>query len=102
LGGQASYSISQPWGVLVPQARLEWLHEFEDDSRLVTASFAQDTGAVEFSVPTDNPDRDYFNLGLGVAAVLPQGRSVFLYYETVVGRNDLTQHSVAAGVRLEF
>jgi uncharacterized protein with beta-barrel porin domain len=102
LGGQVSYAISKPWGVLVPQGRAEWQHEFQDNSRLITASFVQDSGGVLFGVPTDNPDRDYFNLGAGLSAVFPQGRSAFIYYQTVVARNNLTQHAITAGIRLEF
>ncbi len=102
VGGQASYAVSRSWGVLVPQGRLEWLHEFEDNSYLITSSFVQDSAGVPFSVPTDTPDRDYFNLGVGLSAVFPRGRSAFINYDTVLFRNNLTQHFVTAGIRLEF
>jgi uncharacterized protein with beta-barrel porin domain len=102
LGGQVSYAMSRSWGVLVPQARAEWLHEFDDDNRLITGQFVEDAGGVKFGVPTDDPDRNYFTVGLGVSAVFPKGRSAFLFYETTLGLEDLTQHVLSGGVRLEF
>jgi hypothetical protein len=53
-------------------------------------------------VGTDDPDTDYFNLGAGVSAVFAAGRSAFIYYETSAGRDDITEHSIAGGLRFEF
>ncbi|MEJ2694567.1 MAG: autotransporter domain-containing protein [Candidatus Thiodiazotropha sp.] len=102
LGGQATYVMSTRYGVITPQMRLEWAHEFKHDSRYITARFLNDPTSGRFEIATDDPDRDFFNLGLGVSAVFTQGRSAFLYYEAVAGRDNLTNHSVAAGVRFEF
>ncbi|MEJ2692111.1 MAG: autotransporter domain-containing protein, partial [Candidatus Thiodiazotropha sp.] len=102
LGGQATYVMSTRYGVIAPQMRLEWAHEFKHDSRYITARFLNDPTSGRFEIATDDPDRDFFNLGLGVSAVFSQGRSAFLYYEAVVGRDNLSEHSVAAGVRFEF
>lgn len=102
LGGQTSYAISHSWGVLVPQGRLEWVHEFKRDSRLLTGNFIQDAGQVQFGLSTDEPSRDYANLGLGVSAVFAHGRSAFLNYERSLGQSDITTNSITAGIRLEF
>lgn len=102
IGGQATYVVSTGYGVITPQARFEWAHEFKHDSRYITARFLNDPAAGRFEIATDDPDRDYFNLGLGVSAVFSQGRSAFLYYEAVVGRDNLSEHSIAAGIRFEF
>jgi len=102
LGGQASYAISTRRGVFSPQLRLEWAHEFEDNSQNINARFLNDPTSGTFNVRTDDPDRDYFNLGAGVAAVLGPGRSAFIYYETSVGRDNITEHSIAGGLRFEF
>lgn len=102
LGGQATYVISTKYGVVTPQARLEWAHEFKHDSHYITAHFLNDPTTGRFEIGTDDPDRDYFNLGLGVSAVFAEGKSAFLYYEAVVDRDNLTQNSLAAGIRFEF
>ncbi len=102
LGGQGSYAVNTRFGVLLPQLRLEWAHEFADDSRDIGARFVNDPTGTAFRVPTDAPDRDYFNLGTGLTAVFPGGRIAFLQYDTMLGRNEFTQHTVNLGVRLEF
>lgn len=102
LGGQLSYAISMPWGVLLPLARFDWEHEYRGGSRLITGSLVADPLRTSFSVPTNNPDRNYFNLGAGLTATLKQGASAFFYYETVLGRDNVTNHSFTAGVRFAF
>ena len=102
LGGQVSYAISTRRGVFSPQLRLEWAHEFEDDSQNITARFLNDPTTGTFNVGTDDPDQDYFNLGAGVSAVFAAGRYAFIYYETSAGRDDITEHSIAGGLRFEF
>ncbi|MCU7921689.1 MAG: choice-of-anchor D domain-containing protein, partial [Candidatus Thiodiazotropha sp. (ex Dulcina madagascariensis)] len=39
VGGRASYTHGTDWGVLIPYARLDWLHEFKDDAQIITAHF---------------------------------------------------------------
>lgn len=102
LGGQVSYALSQSWGVLLPQARFEWIHEFEDDSPFVTGHFLGDPSQDSFSFAGDEPDTDYFSLGIGVSAVFAKGRSAYFNYQTVLGYQDLTQNSFNLGLRLEF
>ncbi|WP_434130621.1 autotransporter domain-containing protein [Methylocaldum sp. GT1BB] len=102
LGGIVSYTAGTAVGVFVSQLGVEWEHEFEKDSRLIGARFADDAGGHRFTVSTDSPDRDYVNLRTSVSAVLPHGGSAFVQYETLVDNRFETRHSVNAGVRLEF
>jgi outer membrane autotransporter protein len=101
LGGKVSYAWSQPWGVLVPQATVEWVHEFKDDSPFVGGSFIG-SPANSFRLPTDKPDQNYFNIGVGASAVFAEGRSAYLYYQSVQGYDNLTSNSLNLGVRFEF
>lgn len=105
LGAQVSYAISTPIGVFVPQFRFEWVHEFLNDPRSYRSQFVQDPtpdAATIIEWSTDNPDRDFFNLGVGVAATFARGISAFVYYETVLGFQDVTQHRIAGGLRVTF
>jgi outer membrane lipase/esterase len=108
LGGQVSYAISTGFGVLLPQVRFEWQHEFEDDSRTITARFVHDPGDPEtnqrtpINYTTDDPDRDFFNVGAGLSATFRGGVAAFVYYETVLGLDDVTAHSFVLGVRKEL
>jgi outer membrane lipase/esterase len=105
LGGQASYSFSTPFGVIVPTVRFEWIHEFLNDARSIKAHFVQDptpsTGTT-ITWKSDQPDRDFFTIGAGLAATFPRGFSAFVLYETVVDLRDVTVHSVVGGVRMTF
>lgn len=102
LGVHVSSSISRPGGVLVPQARLEWHHEFDDDVRTIVARYLHDPNRVQLAASTDEPDRDYFTLGLSLSGVFRGGTQGFVDYETVLGLDDITDHVITAGVRAEF
>lgn len=102
LGLRASYAMSQSWGVVLPQARLEFEHEFDDDGRATTTSLLLDPGRNGFVVRNDAPDRNAFNLGAGLLFVLPNGWMPYVDYEGLVGYRDSTRHRVSAGMRVEF
>lgn len=102
-GVNVSYAASFSWGVLLPQGRLSVLHELADDSRDVRARFIEDTDPTNvFAIPTDEPDRDYLNVGFGFGAQFPHGVSAFLFYDTDLDRDDLDLSTFSAGVRFEF
>ena len=101
-GVQASYAASTDWGVLVPQMRVEYEHEFDKDVRSIATSFAQTGAANSLAVSTDNPDRDYFNMGASLLFVLPNGWMPFIDVETLVSYKDLDRQRYTAGLRVEF
>lgn len=102
LGGQATYALSFPWGVMIPQLTFEWVHEFEDDSRIVTGRFLGDPTQQTFQLPSDADDSNYFNLGLGASFLFTGGRTGYIYVRSVQGYEDLDYTTVGAGFRLEF
>jgi outer membrane autotransporter protein len=102
LGLRASYAISQPWGVMLPQARFEYEHEFDDDPRTTTTSLLLDPARNAFRVRNDPPDRNSFNVGAGLLFVLPNGWMPYVDYEALLGYSDASRHRVTAGLRVEF
>jgi outer membrane autotransporter protein len=102
LGGRVAYAISTPVGVVVPQVHAEWRHEFQNDTRSITAKYTHDPFDTSFAIPTDRPDRDYAALGAGVSGVFRRGVAAFLSYETILGLRDVSHHSFTGGVRIEF
>jgi len=103
IGGQATKNISMPWGILTPGIRFEWVHQYMHDNRLIQARFSQaSAGTGFFTVRTDNPDRDYFNLGGSMAVNLPEGRAGFLRYEYRLGQSYISDHTVELGARIPF
>ncbi len=101
-GLEWNYASSRDWGILQPTVRATYLHEFDDDSRLIRGRFVGDVTAGEFVLATDTPDRDYFNLGAGLTFVLPKGRSIFVYYDADLERSDLDLYTLSFGARWEF
>jgi outer membrane autotransporter protein len=105
VGFQASKIFSRPWGILVPQFRLELVHEFENESRIVNARFL---GALQNGItttllqPTDEPDRNYFNLSLATSAQFSHGRSAFIQYTGLLDQEAVSEHAVELGVRWHY
>jgi uncharacterized protein YhjY with autotransporter beta-barrel domain len=102
LGGRASYAISTGLGVLLPQVRIEWEHEFKNDSRLLTARFVNDPVGQPILFTTGNPGRNYANLGVSLSATFRPGIAAFIDYETVLGLADFSGNFITLGVRGEF
>ncbi len=102
LGGNFTYSYSTLSGVLIPQLRFEWEHEFKDDSRDINAGFVHDPTRSQFTVETDYVDKNYFNLGLGLSAVFSHGKTAYVFYERRIDQDNITLNRINAGIRLEF
>jgi len=100
-GGQATYAISVPWGVLAPFLRLEWEHQYLGNSRTVTGSLVASPSTV-VSNQTPSPDRDYLRLGAGLSGTFRRGVSAFLDFDTVVGQSGFSSYAFNSGVRFEF
>ncbi len=102
LGGKLTYAHSANWGVLIPHLQAEWQHEFKDDPSEVEAHFLYDPTATPFTITGDKLDTDFFRFGLGLSMVLTHGRSGFVYYEKLIGRDGFSQDNLALGLRIEF
>ncbi len=102
IGAEVSYVTSQSWGVLIPSASIEWVHEFKDNPGDVRGYFLQDTSRTWFSLPTDDYDNDYFHIGLGASAQFANGISGFIQYRQLFGYSDLDAWSLNLGVRMEL
>jgi outer membrane autotransporter protein len=102
LGGRLAYTHSADWGVLIPYTRLDWLHEFEDDSQIVSAYFVGDPNGQAIQIETDDPDRDYLRLRLGTSAQFKNGMVGFIDYSTILAQSDWTSNTISLGFRTEF
>ena len=47
-------------------------------------------------------DGNYFRVGIGLSLVLTHGRSGFVNYTAITGRDGLTQDNLSLGFRMEF
>lgn len=102
LGARASYAVGLPFGVLLPQLRVEWEHEFLRDAQTAHPSYSLDASGRRFRVEGEDPDRDYVNLGGSLLLVLPHGWQPFVDYQALLAYVDLERHTVTLGLRKEF
>ncbi|MDZ4811594.1 MAG: autotransporter domain-containing protein [Pseudomonadota bacterium] len=102
LGGKLSYTVSTSWGVLVPSLQIEYVKELKDDADGLVTSFAFDPTNTSIIIDGGEIDTDFLNIGLGLSGVFANGRSGYVYYEHVAGKDRTSQSSLAIGVRIEF
>lgn len=102
LGVRASYAISTSSGVWVPQFRAEWNHDFDNDPLDVQSTYALDAAQTFYGLEGNNPDDDYFNVGLGLVGILPNGWVPFIDGEIQLGYDDYDRYRLTGGLRKEF
>ena len=104
LGLQGTAAISTGFGVLVPQVNADYIHEFANSQRFINVQFTEDQRAnpFQFRFQTDTPVRNYFNLGTGLMAVLPNGLQPFINFRMLVGNNQFNNYAGTFGLRVEM
>ncbi len=108
IGAQLSKVFSTGGGVILPYAKVEWRHEFENDSDAVRTRYAaynvgQDKADnTDLVIITDEPDEDYFEVGIGVSAVFAQNIQAFIDYTTTVDLEDVSAELITIGIRGSF
>jgi uncharacterized protein YhjY with autotransporter beta-barrel domain len=107
-GGHFSYALKTSFGVLLPEARIHYIHEFQDQQRSLGVHFANDPDAgtpigpvSNFLVFTDPPNRNYFDWAAGVSAQFAYGISAFADYNAIESPVQRV-HDIAFGIRIEL
>lgn len=99
VGLQLGYTHSLSFGVLKPNLRLEWIHEFSNAQENVQVSVPIQGVSIRMNRP--DTTQDWGKVAAGVQAVLPRGITGYVNYEAQlmsVGEN----HTVEGGLRYEF
>jgi uncharacterized protein YhjY with autotransporter beta-barrel domain len=102
LGAQISKALSYSWGVLAPQANLNYLYEFNTDGQSIKASFVSDPLNTQFAFTTEPRDESYFTFAAGVVALFPGGFTAYLQYENYFELKNYSQSVWSLGARMEF
>jgi len=104
LGVQGQAAISTGLGVLVPQVNADYIHEFANSQRFLTAQYVQDFSAAptRFRFQNDVPVRNYFNIGTGLLMVLPNGWQPFVNFRVMAGNQQFNNYAGTFGVRIEM
>jgi outer membrane autotransporter protein len=101
-GVRAAYTFSTSHGIVVPQLRVEYQHEFEDDPDIIRASFLLDPQASEFQWTGAPRDPSAIEAGLGISAAFANGWQPFFNVDMLLGSDDLERTRVTLGVRVEL
>ncbi len=100
LGLKASRIISTSSGVFVPYASAEWKHDLKGRGAISGSSIYLNKKFTEGN--RSDFDRNYYNLGVGVSAQFPKGKSAFLSVESRQGDAVVDDTAIRAGFRMEF
>jgi len=102
-GLRLSYALRTTIGVIVPQVRGEYVHEFMRDTRAFGVRFVNDPfdDTPLIVVSTEEPDQSYLRLAAGFSAQLRYGISGFCEYQQLAGQDLFSYSDIAFGVRLE-
>lgn len=87
-------------GILTPEIRLRWDHEFSNDDHALNASFTGYPSSA-FTVSADRPDRDRFAAGLGLTFKTRANVYLGIYYDGYFS-NDTSQHSGMFGLQYKW
>jgi outer membrane autotransporter protein len=101
-GVRITRPISRPGYVLLPQVSVEYVREFERDGASSRIGFQLDQAGNRLSLEGDRRDSDFFDLGVGVVMLLPNGWMPFIEYQTTAGHDDLDRDRIAIGLRVEL
>lgn len=104
LGLRATYAWNASWGVLLPHVRIDYVREFEDDVDVYGVRFAADpnaNSAPPILVETDNPDRSYWRLAIGLSAQFAHGISGYVEYQRLESFEYISFQDVSVGLRMQ-
>jgi outer membrane autotransporter protein len=101
-GVRISRPLSRPGYVLLPQVSLEYVREFERDGATSRSAFQLDQAGNRLSLEGDRRDGDFFDVGLGLVVLLPNGWMPFFEWQTTLGHDDIDRDRIAVGLRVEL
>lgn len=102
LGGRARYDILMSWGLLVPEFRAAWQHEFLDSQRNLLANFVDPALPGSFATTALGNGRDFGLVGTGVSAQFGDRSQFAVNYDFKGGGHDFTAHQISGRWRHLF
>ena len=116
LGIAFTGNFSRSFGVLSPQFRVEWHHEFEDEPIWLSAKYLSEdnlgtvppgdfTGTACLSCAMWNSgeiDTDFALVGVGLSAVFSRRVQIFGMYDALLGLDNLESNTFSLGLRGQF
>ncbi len=101
-GYDVVYTWPQNWGLLMPMTSLHMVHEFKEDRRYLSGFFLEDSQQNEFAIGSERLDHTFATFGLGVLAQFSRDWQAYVNYEALLTHEEMSSHSVTAGVQVNF
>lgn len=108
IGFHGSRVFLMGWGVLIANVNGDYYREFKNQNGIMRARFVHDPFRLDDNNPTgdmliisDIPDRNYFSVGVGLAAQFAYGLSGFVDYQTLLATDDIELGEFSFGLRYE-
>ncbi|NOX69143.1 MAG: autotransporter outer membrane beta-barrel domain-containing protein [Gammaproteobacteria bacterium] len=102
LGVSVNRAISMNGWVLLPQARIEYIRELDNERSESEVRFVNDASANRFRLLGDNPDADRIDLAIGLAGVFRNGWIPYVEYQITTAGDNFDRYRIAAGIRVEL
>lgn len=101
IGIQMAYNIRSKFGTFSPYFGINYEHEFANDPRTITTEFVNQPG-FNWQTKTNEIDRDYLRLNLGVQTKFVNNLSVGIGYETLLGKDNVSDNYINGQIRWQF
>lgn len=101
-GVRASRAMSGSAGVFVPQVRIEYQHEFDDDAPSVVGRYVLDTSGTRYVQTGGGQEDDFVVAGFSLTAILPGGWICFADYSVLLEHDEYERERATLGLRVEF
>jgi outer membrane autotransporter protein len=102
LGGRFRYEWLTSWGLMLPEFRASWQHEFLDKERDITASFVDQALPGTFSTTAAGSGTDFGIVGAGLTANVADRTQVSIGYDYKFGGQDFEAHQISGRLRHVF
>jgi uncharacterized protein YhjY with autotransporter beta-barrel domain len=103
-GLRASYTVSLPWGVVIPYLGSDYVRELKRNVEVFNVRFASDPAnpTPPIEVRSNDPDQSYWRLTGGLSAQFPFGISGYVEYQRLQSFDFVHFTDLAMGLRMQF
>ena len=102
VGAELKRIFNTSKAVFIPSAKLELEVENKNDKGVITASFLNDPEASRLQLRGTERDKTAIRLSVGTSATLVHGQSAYIFYESRLLDERISQQRISLGYRMHF
>jgi len=102
IGAQFTYAMTGFGGIVIPQLDIVWVDERINDINSVDSYLLNDPTQSTFTSTANEPDPRYWKWGVGATSILSAGKIIYLYFESTVDKDYVSDYNTSLGIRMEF